>query len=120
MLRKTITTLALASATLTGAVLAAPAQAAVGHCITGPSGGEKLCLNSWNHNKAENFTTYGFTISGPPPTTGSTRAASPVPLPSGTPAATGSPWTVTTRPRSASPRAPPSGAAARRSRIAHA
>jgi hypothetical protein len=66
MLRKTISTLALASATLTGVVLAAPAQAAVGHCITGPSGGEKLCLNSWNHNKAENFTTYGFTLSGPP------------------------------------------------------
>ncbi|GAA1233479.1 hypothetical protein GCM10009665_24700 [Kitasatospora nipponensis] len=65
MIRKTITTLALAGATLSGVVLAAPAQATVGHCINGPRGGERLCLNGYFYNAAENYTQYTFTLSGP-------------------------------------------------------
>ncbi|MFE2284558.1 hypothetical protein ACFXDJ_10330 [Streptomyces sp. NPDC059443] len=65
MLRKTITTLALAAATLSGVVLAAPAQASVGHCITGPRSGEKLCLNSYFYNSGERFSQYTFTLTGP-------------------------------------------------------
>ncbi|MDH6577258.1 hypothetical protein [Kitasatospora sp. MAP5-34] len=65
MLRKTITTLALAAATLSSVLLAAPAQATVGNCINGPRSGERLCFNSYYYNRSVNLTQYTFTLYGP-------------------------------------------------------
>ncbi|MFE0460004.1 hypothetical protein ACFW1A_12230 [Kitasatospora sp. NPDC058965] len=50
MLRKTIATLALAAAATAGVVTAGPAQAAQGHCISGPRSGWYLCQGSASYH----------------------------------------------------------------------
>ncbi|WP_424641589.1 hypothetical protein [Embleya sp. AB8] len=64
MFRKTITTLAIAAASVTGVVAATPAQAA-DRCSPTSSYGERICVTSVDYNRAGDTSAIHFTLTGP-------------------------------------------------------